>query len=663
LWRIFATFPLWRGYDEAVKFLAGLVFAAAVVSKAFAEGPVPNRAPLAPNVFYSLPLGSVKPAGWIRQQLRIQADGLSGHLDEFWPDVGTDSAWLGGSGEGWERGPYYLDGLVPLAYLLDDPVLIAKARKWIDWTLEHQRPDGAIGPEKNSDWWPNMVMLKALTQYQEVTGDARVIPVLEKYFDYQARQLAANPLQKWAQYRWGDEALSIVWLYNRNGGAKLLDLARQLSRQGFDWKGLFADYPYKEKVAKKDAGLASHGVNNAMAMKTEALWSLISDNPEDRTASRHMIEQLDRYHGLPGGVFAADEHLAGHDPSQGTELCAVVEEMFSLEELVQIYGDAQLAGRLEQVAYNALPGAFSKDMWAHQYDQQPNQVLVSNAPRDWTTNGPQSNLFGLEPNFGCCTANMHQGWPKFAASLWMGTADHGLAAIGYAPADVRTAVNGTPVHVAVETIYPFGDEVSIKVDPSQPVTFPLKLRIPRWTSGAVVRINGVAQRGVQPGVFLTLPREWHAGDTVFMRLPMPVIVSHTPQGAVFVDRGPLVYSLAIGEKWKKLADKGETADWEVEPSTRWNYALVVNAKDPQSSFRIEVRPMGNQPFSRQGTPVKLHARGVLLKSWKLVDNSAGPLPASPVKASGPGDEITLIPYGAAKLRITEFPEVQSQVQR
>ena len=195
-----------------MKCLTGLVFAAALFA-APQLSHVPNRAPLPPNVFYALPLGTVKPTGWLKQQLRIQADGLSGHLDEFWPDVGSNSAWLGGTGEGWERGPYYLDGLLPLAYLLDDPVLVAKARKWVDWTLDHQRPDGDIGPEKNfgkdnDDWWPKMVMLKALTQYQEVTGDPRVIPVLERYFAYQAAQLAANPLHEWAQYRWGDEVLS-----------------------------------------------------------------------------------------------------------------------------------------------------------------------------------------------------------------------------------------------------------------------------------------------------------------------------------------------------------------------------------------------------------------------------------------------------------------------
>ncbi|HKD09115.1 MAG TPA: beta-L-arabinofuranosidase domain-containing protein [Bryobacteraceae bacterium] len=646
-----------------MKILLGLIFATVAFpqSQAF----VPNRAPLAPNTFYALPLGSVKPAGWLKEQLRIQANGLSGHLDEFWPDVGSNSAWLGGTGEGWERGPYFLDGLVPLAYLLDDPVLVAKARKWIDWTLDHQRPDGDIGPEKTfgkdtNDWWPKMVMLKALTQYQEVTGDARVIPVMEKYFAYQAAQLDANPLHEWAQYRWGDELLSIIWLYNRNGDAKLLDLAKKIAGQGFDWKGLYANYPYTDKVEKKSANLASHGVNNAMAIKTGAVWSLISGSAEDREASRQMIATLERYHGLPNGSFAADEHLAGKDPSQGTELCTIVEQMFSLEELVQILGDTTISSRLERIAFNALPGAFSKDMWAHQYDEQPNQVLVSDAKRDWTTNGDQSNLFGLEPNYGCCTANLHQGWPKFAASLWMATPEGGLATVSYAPSDVRTQINGTAVHIAEDTALPFDENVTIKVDPAQPVSFAIKLRIPGWTNGVSVRINGASQRDIRPGQYLTISREWRPGDTILMRMPMPVIVSTGYRGSAVVSRGPLLYSLDIGEKWRKIADKGQTADWEVTPTTPWNYALSISATNPQNSFSVEIGKMGAQPFSPEGAPVSLRARGATVKSWKMVDSSAGPVPESPIKNPGGLREVRLIPYGAAKLRITEFPRIEAK---
>src|ERR1700733_6772566 len=95
-----------------------------------------------PGVFELLPLGSIRPSGWLKNQLRIQADGLSGHLGETWADVGPNSGWRGGAGESWERGPYYMDGLLPLAYLLEDERLKATAQRFIDWTLEHQAPNG-----------------------------------------------------------------------------------------------------------------------------------------------------------------------------------------------------------------------------------------------------------------------------------------------------------------------------------------------------------------------------------------------------------------------------------------------------------------------------------------------------------------------------------------
>jgi hypothetical protein len=103
---------------------------------------------------------------------------MGGHLDEFWPDVGPNSGWLGGTGESWERGPYFIDGLLPLAWLLDDDVLKAKAMRFLDWTLTHQSPDGMIGPPTNNDWWPRMVMLKVLMQYHEATSDPRVLHVM-----------------------------------------------------------------------------------------------------------------------------------------------------------------------------------------------------------------------------------------------------------------------------------------------------------------------------------------------------------------------------------------------------------------------------------------------------------------------------------------------------
>src|ERR1019366_820397 len=248
---------------------------------------VKNRAPLAASAFYFLPLGSIRPSGWLKAQLEIQANGLGGHLDETWADVGPESGWLGGTGESWERGPYFLDGFVPLAYLLDDAHLKAKAQRYIDWTLTHQAPNGMIGPSTNDDWWPRYVMLKVLTQYHELTRDTRVIPVMDKYLRYQLAELPKRPLRDWSKFRWQDELLSVVWLYNRTGSAYLLDLAQLLHKQGFDWQSDFANFKYTERITAeylklengeglKDLALVTHGVNNGQAVKTGPAWSLVS---------------------------------------------------------------------------------------------------------------------------------------------------------------------------------------------------------------------------------------------------------------------------------------------------------------------------------------------------------------------------------------------------
>lgn len=636
------------------------------------RSPVKNRAPLAPGAFSLLPAGSIRPTGWLLEQLRIQANGLSGHLDETWADVGPNSGWLGGTGESWERGPYYLDGLVPLAWLLDEARLKAKAQRFVDWTLEHQAASGMIGPPSNDDWWPRIVMLKALTQYQEFTGDERVIPLMDRYLRFQLQELPKRPLRDWSKFRWQDELLSVIWLYNRTGSPYLIDLARLLRSQGYDWMAQFANFQYKQRITAefikldegnglKDLALATHGVNNGQAVKTGPVWSLVSASPADRDAASQMISELDKYHGLPNGMFSCDEHLAGTNPSQGSELCTVVEYMFSLEHALAVTGDPSLGDRLERLAFNALPGTFTDDMWAHQYNQEPNQVECSLHQKPWGTDGPESNLYGLEPNFGCCTANYHQGWPKFTASLFMLSAakdsntPDGLVAAAYAPCEAHTVLHGTAVHLVEETDYPFRGSVRLRVGPATPLHFPLQLRIPAWAKGARIAVNGQPAPEPQPGSFASVDRLWRSGDLVEINFPMKPRASRWFHDSVAVERGPLVFSYGIGESWVKLRDRGMTADWQVFPKDQWNYALALNPSSSELEIAVEEKPVGEAPFARRSTPVSMRVKARKLDDWRADDGAANPPPQSPVASSQPEESVALIPYAAAKLRITAFP--------
>jgi DUF1680 family protein len=641
---------------------------------------------LRPNQFEPLPLGQLRPMGWLRAQLRIQAEGLSGHLDDVWPDV-ANSAWIGGTAEGWERGPYWLDGFVPLAFLLSDERLITKARRWVDAILARQHPDGWLGPVRDTvdarrkayDPWPVFVVLKALAQYQEATGDARSIPAMLRFLRFLDGLLDREPLFDWGRYRWPDLALPIYWLYARTGEPWLLDLAAKSYRQSFDWRAHFAHFPYTEKQRSEQihppnptephisfcTDLASHVVNNAMAIKQPGVWFRQSHDLADRDAIFQIMEMLDRYHGQVTGVFTGDEHLAGLSPSQGTELCAVVEYMFSLEMLIAILGDVGLADRLERIAYNALPATFSPDMWVHQYVQQVNQVICAIAEDHvYTNNGPDANIFGLEPHFGCCTANMHQGWPKFTAHLWMRSSDGGLTAVAYAPCEVVTTVDGQPVHVTVETDYPFGDEIHVLVKADAPTRFPLHVRIPNWAEGATLTVGGGNPEPAVPGTFHRVEHEWSGRSEIVLRFPMHAVVQHRPNGGVAIERGPLVYALKVGEAWHPVPPFNRSAptfdervayDYEVHPTTGWNYALEVDTDRPESSLTFETRPVGEQPFSPDQAPVWARVRGRRIPAWALAHHAAAPVPPSPVQSDEHSEELMLIPYGCSNLRIAEFP--------
>lgn len=606
--------------------------------------------------FDALPLGSVRPAGWLRRQLQIQADGLTGHIEEIWADLGPESGWLGGPGESWERGPYYLDGLVPLAHLLDDDALVQKAQKWIEWMLQSQRPDGQFGPVHNDDWWPRMVAAKVLQQHAEATGDERVLPFLERYFAHQLRELPGRPLHDWAAARAAENVLALAWVHERAPRDEWIELAELLFSQGPDWDHAFSDGLITGRAMTFDH--RTHGPNVAMALKNPAVRALMLGGDAHEPTQRSLAN-LDRWHGQVHGLFSGDEWLAGREANRGVETCQVVEYMFTMQIAARVTGRSGYSDLLEGAAYNLLPASSDPSMVAHQYHQQANQIEASTADRDWSYSTNGANVFGFEPHFGCCTANYHQGWPKLVAALWMRRGDD-LAVTAYGPSRVEAEVGGGRLVVDEITDYPFDETITFRVVAST-TTAPtgLLLRIPDWARDAEITVAGETQDAT-PGDtgYVTLTRQWAEGDEVALRLPMTPRRVRRERQAVGVRVGPLVMVATPGEYWRPVPEARGMGEWEVFPQRSWNQALWADAPVPLEEWTVNRSPVGEVPFARTDVPLRVHAIGIRdLSEWKRDGASAshpvdGPAPARWTNA------IDLVPYGTARLRIAEFPTVR-----
>jgi uncharacterized protein len=642
--------------------------------------------------YIEMPLGAIKPKGWLREQLVIMSNGSTGHLDEVHQKIGNDNGWLGGKGDGWEETPYWLDGAVPLAYLLDDAALKQKVLRYINWTLDNQRTSGYFGPITKSerenkvtitpqncaegeDWWPKMVMLKVLQQYYQVTQDKRVLPFMTKYFNYQLEALKNCPVGKWtnwAESRGTDNVMMAQWLYTQTKDPKLIELASLIESQSFQWSTWLGNRDWVIWAAANQTDehwMRRHAVNIGMALKAPVVNYERTGDKKYLASIRTGWNDLMTLHGLPMGIFSGDEDLHGNDPTQGVELCAIVESMYSLEKIIEITGDIRYMDALERMTFNALPTQTTDDYNAKQYFQIANQVQVSRGVFDFSLpfDREMNNVFGLKSGYTCCTSNMHQGWTKFASHLWYKTHDRGVAALEYAPNELTTQVGKDNKTVTIKEVtnYPFRDEIQFEFTMQGSVEFPMQLRIPSWCKKADIMLNGKSFASEAGGKVFTINRKWSNGDKILLKLPMEITTSSWAKNSRVVERGPLVYALKLGERWEKETEKTEGDYFSIYPTEDWNYGLLEDAiKNPSKHFAIKERALPEKfVWNQQNAPIEITARGKKIPAWKLVDGVAHQ-PVTPRDGVYKGavepeaNTITLIPYGCTKVRIVAFPVVK-----
>ncbi len=637
-----------------------------------------NRLPLQKQHFIKLPVGSIKAGGWLKKVLELQRDGLTGNLGEIsiWLNK-TDNAWLNKDGKGkygFEELPYWLKGYADIGYMLNDPKMIKEAKFWIDAVLNNQRKNGDFGPDVrrkgNRDLWTNMPMLWCLQSYYEFSKDPRVIPFMTKYFKYEL-SVPDNQFLKdyWENSRGGDNMVSVYWLYNRTGDKFLLDLATKIDKNTANWR-------------QKNDLPNWHNVNIAECFREPATFYLQSHDQKDLDATYNDFKLVRTIYGqVPGGMFGSDENARkGYDdPRQAIETCGMVEQMTSDEMLLRDTGDPYWAENCEDVAFNTFSAAFMPDYRSLRYLTAPNMV-VSDSKNHSPGIANEGPFLMMNPfSSRCCQHNHAAGWVYFAENSWMATPDNGLAATLYTQGQVNAKVgNGTAVSLNETTHYPFENQINFTLNTKKSVSFPLYLRVPAWCKNASVKINGrKVDFDSSEGSYIRLKNTWKNGDQITLQLPMELQVQKwtANKNSVSLNYGPLTFSLKIDENytaknskataigdsgWQPNADPEKWPSYEIHPASAWNYGLLLNEQHPQTSIEIVRKkwPQDNNPFTNTNAPIELKIKGKEIPNWTIDQYGlCGVLPQSPVKSTQPTAQLTLVPMGGARLRISAFPVI------
>ncbi len=628
-------------------------------------------------------LHTIQPKGWLKEQIRLNAEGFFGHLTDISAFLTEENAWLKWwktSEElaretgvpaanyqrfGWEEQPYWLRGAYRLALLNNDARLMAQCEPYFEAVLASRREDGYFGPEclraieTNSvpvpDLWPHMIMADVLKDRYLACGDGRILSLLTAFFHYclalPDEQFLPVDLQTYKTWygriqieRSCDMVPVIWWLYGLTRDEALPRLAQRFFGV---WQSADAE--------KADR----HVVTFAQRIRYQAQMYPLTKDPSDLEGSkRKYLQHMAQWGQMPGGLYAADENVreGKRDPRQATETCAMAEIVRSFTYLASLSEEAEWFDRIEDIMFNSFPASFTPDYSGLHYLTADNLPELDDQNHDYCNKGCMTRFSPFR--YRCCQHNASSGWPNFVSSLFA-TEEEGIAVCAYAPCVFETALSGRRIRIEEETDYPFCETIRLKITSDAPFT--LRLRVPGWVRNAAVLVNGLPAPDTE--------NRWirlcgiKSGDSVELRFPMEAHFRSFPDNGGFVclDRGPLTYSLRLQEQWIPSGSKPDRAGriWtEFDVRAEQPYAFVLNTQAPvRVSQRADVPA---QPFTPQTAPVTLFVRGRPLPSWRIgEDNTMEPVPQSPVSAEGEEQELTFVPMGCQRARMSCFPQLVS----
>lgn len=587
--------------------------------------------------FLDLQLGSVLPIGWLKADLNRQANGIAGHQTDFcfpfdrryWAsnERGQDVESRNGGTfwYPWEQMGYWTDGAYRCARLTGNDHVHRRAMEPIRFTVENPVDGWYLGPkylfdipsDKDPGRWPQAVFFRALTAAAEGEQSPEILNAVCRHYlqdnrsDYQHGPFGPRD-------RVNIE--SILWCYAHSGDNRLLEKAVGIWSKipPADLLDLTADHPAKK-----------HGVTFAELSKMAAQIYMYTGDPAQLDVAMQSSQRVFKYHMLSDGTPSTTEGLRGTTSLDGHETCDIIEFNLAWQCVLMATGDGSYGDRVERALFNAGMGAVRKDWSGMQYISCPNQLHIARNSCQVGHVGTAASLYGPNsdhrPKYpfvtACCAGNVQRLLPTYIQRMWMGSADNGIAAVLYGPSRVTAAAGKgrKPVEIVEETSYPFSETILLRIRSTEPLEFPLHLRIPGWCDRPRLEINGksLPLPPIHNG-FITLERTHRTGDVISLDLPMHVGAGHSSDGGMFLERGPLVFSLQPREEWTAIAmpEFEITAPdyypmWSATAKTAWNYGLAIDGSLPlDQQVKAQIHTAAQDPWGNPSVTLTAPARRV-----------------------------------------------------
>lgn len=640
-----------------------------------------------------VPLGTIHPMGWLKEQFVRNINGMGGHLDELEPHmIGTPyttretyEGWGKERKAGWgaEISGNYWTGLIQLAFTSGDPNMIAKADAWVEAVLKNQRPDGYLGTyTEEDDWfddynaWGTAFGMKALLAYYDATGREDVFQAVYRCMLWFCENWAGDRKTRYVGIAIIETMLTC---YELTADQRLLDFCIDYYDY-LDRNDLFGN-SVRAKLSPELHYGTNHGAGYVNGLDHPALVYSYTGKDEFLKAAENTYDKLQKkFIQATGGVTCESEYLSPISSVAETEYCGMTFYQKSLLNLLRITGDLRYADEVERVFFNVAQGARKKDERAISYLTSPNQTLANDRS---SYSGFPHQVYAPCVRVACCPVTSVRILPEFVRDMVMYEENGTLCYLYYAPSTFEH--NG--VKITLDTKYPFDDLLSFIVE-GEKNNVSLKFRVPEWCSDPQLTINGKPVSAAIEDGFMIPDVTFNSGDRLELRFPMKVKVLHIDDSdrsknyPIALKYGPLVFSLPVPTEW--TAHPGNPATplpegWSwfdaaaiVPPSgldvyddigmkkmlISWNVAL----DEAISEDEVTVERVNATGYAWEDPHIKLH-----LKAFKA-PYSYAPYPYAnmePFTENGysyvtDSVDIELVPYGCTNLRITYFPRAKTQ---